>query len=102
MQLSRTVQTQTLEFNPQCHIASMVIYCKPQHQTLLVSACGELTDSEVYTDERDTAFVLVLERASEGALRETIDQINALMGVINVSLVYHHCESSQTLSEPLS
>ena len=93
---------QTLEFIPQCHIASMVIQCKPDVYAQLVSTCGAMENSKVYTDKRDTAFVFVVERASEGALRKTIDELNSLVGVINVNMVYHQAESEQSLSEELS
>lgn len=93
---------QTLEFVPQVHIASMVIYCKPEAHATLVCTCEAMDNSQVYTDKRDTTLVLVVECASEGALRKTIEELNALPGVVNVSMVYHQCESEQSLSEELS
>lgn len=93
---------QKLDFMPQCHIASMVIYCKPENMEMLAEVCGAMVDSTVYRDARDTAFVLVVERSSDGALHKTMDQLNALKGIINVSLVYHHCDTEASLSEELS
>jgi len=92
----------TLKFMPQCHIASMVIYCKSENQKRLTDLCSAMINSTVFMDERDTAFVLVVERDSEGELRKTIDQLNKLHGVINVCLVYHHCDTDRALSEELS
>ncbi len=93
---------QKLNFMPQCHIASMVIYCKSENLEMLAELCGAMADSTVYRDTRDTAFVLVVERSSDSALQKTMDQLYALKGVINVSLVYHHCDTEQSLSEELS
>jgi len=85
-----------------CHIGSMVVYSKPEYQESLVRSCEEIPHCTTYTGDRKTAFVLVIESDDEASLREIIAQIHALRHVINASLVYHHCDSQESLSEEIA
>lgn len=84
-----------------CHVASMVISSLPKHKSQLIALCRSLPDSTVYDNANNPAFVLVVERARDAQLKEIISEINQMSGVLNVNLIYHHCETLLAMSEEL-
>lgn len=83
------------------HIASFVI----QHRDSAAGALAAMIDRHADLDlalAGDTRSVVICESADRHAVMERVDQLQALPGVLNVLLVYHHAEPAHALDQPLS
>ena len=57
---------------------------------------------DLYYINTGNKFVITLEANTESSLTKLIERINAVEGVISTSMVYHHCESEQSLKQEIS
>ena len=77
------------------HIASLVVQCLPRNLDSTRSAIEALDGAEVpETDERGKMVVL-LECHSEGALLDTIRDIEHTSGVISANMVFHQLDEEE-------
>ncbi len=83
------------------HIASFVVQHREQAQAALEAAVAMHPDLELAL-RGDSRSVVLCESADRHRVMERIDQLNAVPGVLNVLLVYHHAEPSAALDEPVS
>ncbi|MBD9470416.1 chaperone NapD [Pseudoxanthomonas sp. PXM01] len=82
------------------HIASFVI----QHRDSAARALAAMIDAHDDLDlalRGETRSVVICESADRHAVMERVDQLQAVPGVLNVLLVYHHAEPAHALDEPL-
>ena len=82
------------------HIASFVI----QHRDTAAKALAEMIDGNDDLDlalTGETRSVVICESADRHAVMERVDALQAVPGVLNVLLVYHHAEPAHALDEPL-
>jgi nitrate reductase NapD len=81
------------------HICSLIVLVNP---TLLACVRATLTNIfgvEIHAEDAHGKLVVVLETDSERQISTTIDAINYITGVLNTTMVYHHCEPAAALQE---
>jgi periplasmic nitrate reductase NapD len=74
------------------HIASLVVRCHPERIPALKGAIAALPGAEVPAEDAAGKLVVTLEAGSEHALREQLEAVGALPGVLSATLVVHHAE----------
>ena len=74
------------------HIASLVVRCRPERIAELKRAIGALPGAEVPAADAVGKLVVTLEAGSERAIRQQLEMIGALPGVLSATLVAHHAE----------
>jgi periplasmic nitrate reductase NapD len=79
------------------HIASCVVRVLPTHFDPLLSALSRM-HIDIHTHDGSARLVVVLEAASIAAILKTMDLIRAMNGVLDLSLVYQHCEPIEEIS----
>ena len=83
------------------HIAGIFAHTRPDALEQVQAAIGALAGAEVFRSSAEGKIVVVLEAASAKRVLEAIDEIRALAGVLNVSLVYQHAEPASSLQEEI-
>ena len=81
------------------HITSAVAFVRPERVDDLARRIVQDCLAEVPRIDPRGRIVLLLERASTGAVLDSIDAIRALPGVLAVHLVYQHAEEASTLED---
>jgi nitrate reductase NapD len=74
------------------HIASLVVRCHPERMAPLRRAIAALPGAEVPIENAAGKLVVTLEAASEHVIRQQLDVIGALPGVLSATLVVQHAE----------
>lgn len=74
------------------HIASLVVRCRPERMAELKRAIRALPAAEIPADDAVGKLVVTLEAGSERAIRQQLEMIGALPGVLSATLVAHHAE----------
>ncbi|MBJ7414610.1 MAG: chaperone NapD [Niveispirillum sp.] len=83
------------------HISSFIIHAAPGAIADLTARLLDL-DCEIVPTRGDASRLVVLvERASDRAVADTLDAINALPGIYSALPVYHHAEPAAALAEPM-
>ncbi|MGQ3048756.1 MAG: chaperone NapD [Niveispirillum sp.] len=83
------------------HISSFIIHAAPGAMPDLTARLLAM-DCEIVPARGDASRLIVLvERASDRAVADTLDAINALPGVYSALPVYHHAEPAAALAEPM-
>ena len=82
------------------HIASFVIQHRDTAADALAAMIGEHDDLDLAL-RGGTRSVVICESADRHAVMDRVDQLQAVPGVLNVLLVYHHAEPAHALDEPL-
>lgn len=84
------------------HISSLVIQTTPGKSVPVSKDVSSLNGVEVvHLDSEKSKVIAVLESNSTAAIKEKIDAIESVDGVLCAALVYHHSESSHSLNEVL-
>jgi len=81
------------------HIASLVVHARPQTAAWIAATIGVWDGCEVSGSSPDGKLVVVMETAGGRRIMDQVEQINALSGVLNSALVFHHCEPFEQLTE---
>jgi len=81
------------------HIASLVVRCRPERMMALKHAILALPGAEVPAEDASGKLVVTLEAASERTIRQQLDTIHALSGVVSATLVAHHAEPQGAAEE---
>ncbi|PXV61676.1 periplasmic nitrate reductase chaperone NapD [Dyella jiangningensis] len=80
------------------HISSLVVLHRPD----AIAALGAFVEQHAALDiavQGDCRCVVVCETDSQRAVMDHIDALEALPGVINVSLIYHHVEPCAVMDD---
>ncbi|MEE9332667.1 MAG: chaperone NapD [Granulosicoccaceae bacterium] len=89
------------------HIASLVVQLRPEsrgsieRQIKSMPHCTCYSDKAGVEDERDSVLVVVMEVSQQGDINRVIADLNQLVDVLNVNLVYHYCDSAQSMTDEL-
>ncbi len=75
-----------------CHISSLIVRVLPDRLHDVVAAIGALPGAEVHRYDRLGKIVVVLETETQSEIAERLRAMEALGGVLNVSLIYHHAD----------
>ena len=75
-----------------CHISSLVVHSLPDYMAAAIAAIEVMPDMQVPERDSNGKFVVLLETADESSTLAGISQIEALRGVIAVTLVYHQID----------
>lgn len=84
------------------HIASCLVAVVPGALADVVSAIATCGLGEVFQTDPRGRIVVVLEGAASAAILDAMDAIREMPGVMNVNLVYQHCESATALAEEIA
>jgi nitrate reductase NapD len=84
---------------PETHIASLLVQHRPESADLLDAYLAGCPELEVAVREGSRSIVLC-ETGAPRTLMDRIDGLNAVKGVMSVSLVYHHVEPDADLDQP--
>lgn len=87
--------------DPDTHIASFIIQHRDSAIDMLSTVIAQHADLELALPGT-TRSIVICESADRHAVMQRVDELQALPGVLNVLLVYHHAEPDQALAEPLS
>ena len=82
------------------HIASFVVQHRDDAGPALAAMVAGCADLELALPGA-TRSVVLCESARSHAAMDRVDQLQAVPGVLNVLLVYHHAEPAHALDEPL-
>lgn len=82
------------------HIASFVIQHRDTAGDALAAMIRDHADLDLAL-AGGTRSVVICESADRHAVMERVDLLQAVPGVLNVLLVYHHAEPAHALDEPL-
>lgn len=74
------------------HISSLVVQCLPEQLDSVAEGISQLDIAEVHASDPKGKLIVVLETENEQAILETINQIQAIQGVINAPLVFHQID----------
>ena len=77
------------DVTPESHISSFIVYCQASKHSLVEQLLQSISDIEIHGSDEEGKFVVVTEAKHQGIILDRIDQVSAIDGVINVSLVYH-------------
>jgi nitrate reductase NapD len=72
-----------------CHIASLVVQCRPEKLATTATAIEALHGVEIPARDERGKLVVLMEMESESDLLGNITRIESTPGVISVTLVYH-------------
>ncbi|GIX21438.1 MAG: hypothetical protein KatS3mg121_0221 [Gammaproteobacteria bacterium] len=82
-------------------IGGLVVYLKPGWFEAVRGVLQRWPGVDIAAADPAGKLVLVVEAAGDGALADVIERLQALDGVLQVALAYHHRESSEALDEVL-
>jgi nitrate reductase NapD len=80
------------------HISSLVVLHRPDAADTLKAFIDRHPALDIAV-QGDCRCVMVCETGSQRAVMEHIDALEALPGVINVSLIYHHVEPRAVMDD---
>lgn len=84
------------------HIASLVIYVRPDSRIETMEFLSLRPACTLYADESKAALVVVVEVDHESSINTLIDDLNARTGILSVNLVYHHIDSEHSLDQEIT
>lgn len=76
------------------HISSLLVHCHAGQLPSIASAIDGLPEAEVQASDPCGKLIVTLETGSETALRDRLDAIRCLSGVLTTSLVFHQVEQA--------
>lgn len=82
------------------HIASFVVQHRPEAAAALAQRLASAAGMEL-ARRGDTRSVVLCEGEDQYAILDRIEELRALPGVLNATLVYHHAEPREALEAPL-
>ena len=74
------------------HVASLVVHCRPENVTRIISNIAAEKGLSVPQHETDGRLIVLLESPDEKHLTEGISFIEHLPGVVSTSLVFHQID----------
>ncbi len=83
------------------HITSLLVQAHAGRAGELAGTLGTVAEVDVHTADPSGKLVLIVETQSLGRVTDLIEQINAMDGVVNTTLVYHQIEDSAALDQPV-
>jgi len=83
------------------HISSVIVFCQAEKHLEVEKALLAQADIEIHGSDEKGKFVVVTEAKHQGIILDRIDLINALDGVINVSMVYHQVAAIDELDDEI-
>ncbi|MDP5291184.1 chaperone NapD [Oceanimonas sp. CHS3-5] len=82
------------------HVASLVVYCRPEHRQTAIEAIERLTGAEVPVSGEQGKLVVSLEGPSQQHLVQHIDAIAQMDGILSTTLIYHEFAELEAGEEP--
>lgn len=86
---------------PQIHIASFVALTARGGVARVLPSIENYSEIEVVTSDTDCKVVFLVEASHEKRIVEIVDAIRDLPSVLSVSMVEHHVDALDAMSEPL-
>ena len=76
------------------HISSLIVRTLPGSFDDISAALTRMPDTDIYQSDPRGKIVVVLETDDEDGIASRLSAIEALPGVLNASLIYHHIEET--------
>lgn len=76
----------------ECHVASLVVHCRPARVASLEGVIAALPGAEVPASDAAGKLVVTLESDNEQTIARQLEEIGAMAGVLSATLVFHHVE----------
>jgi nitrate reductase NapD len=80
------------------HIAGMLVHARPEALDAAMAAVRGFSNAEIHATGVIGKFAAVLECAREREIAECIEQLQAIPGVISVSMTSHYIEDAAELA----
>ena len=94
--------------NSDLHIASLIMQVRPELYSAIYEQVQLLHECTCYSDTKETGaerkeniIVVVIEVTTQGAINTIVSKLNQLLGVLNVNLVYHYCDTKHSMKDEL-
>jgi nitrate reductase NapD len=87
--------------NGEQHISSLVLLHRHEAMPAIKALVEAHAEIEIAVSG-DCRCVILCETENQRTLMDYIDALQAVPGVLNVSLIYHHMESLDELNEPMA
>ena len=84
----------------ECHIASLVVHARPEHQARIEAEIGVLPGVEIHAPRAAGKLIVTLETASTAETMDRIQAIHDLAGIIAVNLIFHQWEADDDAITP--
>ncbi|MCG9713883.1 chaperone NapD [Shewanella insulae] len=81
------------------HVTSLVVHAAPGQVANVTEDINALAGADIHAVTDEGKFIITLEGATQGAILDNVEAINALSGVLSSSLVYHQVEPLEEKSE---
>ncbi|KIO36740.1 chaperone NapD [Shewanella sp. cp20] len=81
------------------HVTSLVVHAAPGKVEQITADIDALVGADIHAITDEGKFIITLEGATQGAILDNVEAINALSGVLSSSLVYHQVEPLEEKSE---
>ena len=81
------------------NISGVLVHARPERAGTVRAALEAMPGVEVHAVGADGRLVVTVEDDSSGLMADTVVGIHNVDGVLNASLVYHHCEDEADQEE---
>ena len=76
------------------HISNLIVWVRPRLFSVTRAEISIIPNVQITRSENMAKLVIVLETKSQGQIAERLRAIEALQGVLNVSLISHYLEDT--------
>jgi len=83
-----------------CHISSLIVRALPERLAVIAAGIAKMPGAEIHRSDAIGKIVVVLETESQGEITDRLRAMEALPGVLNVSLIYHHVDDLEAPDRP--
>jgi nitrate reductase NapD len=83
-----------------CHISSLIVRARPERLTAIAAGIVEMPGAEIHRSDAIGKLIVVLETENQGEIADRLRAMEALPGVLNVSLIYHHADDLEAHDHP--
>ena len=84
--------------NDELHIISLIVHAMPKHMEQVSSTIGTLPNALIHGSDASGKLVITLEAPTSAEIVDQVGTIQRTHGVINVTMVYQHVESLESLN----
>jgi nitrate reductase NapD len=87
--------------NDELHIISLIVHALPACKEQVSTVINALPHARIHGSDANGKLVITLEAPTSAEIVDQVGTIQRLHGVINVTMVYQHVESLESLNEEI-
>jgi nitrate reductase NapD len=84
--------------NDELHIISLIVHAMPARNEQVCTAIRALPNARIHGSDANGKLVITLEAPTSAEIVDQVGTIQRTHGVINVTMVYQHVESLESLN----